>query len=186
MKKNLFVVEKPNNDLFNISQGDNLNISNNRLNNSNINLSNINNFDNSNKYKNKNNNLNGMNNNNKKQIYPKNKETNFLMLDNNIFKNITNTITKINNQILFEHSFINSKTSCYVSFLEEPKIQNTIININSLIENRKGFEEFQISFDWEYYELILILASCKMNNELFEKYNEFIMIYLFNGMSKLN
>jgi hypothetical protein len=108
------------------------------------------------------------------------------MLDNNIFKNITNTITKINNQILFEHSFINSKTSCYVSFLEEPKIQNTIININSLIENRKGFEEFQISFDWEYYELILILASCKMNNELFEKYNEFIMIYLFNGMSKLN
>jgi hypothetical protein len=25
-----------------------------------------------------------------------------------------------------------------------------------------------------------------MNNELFEKYNEFIMIYLFNGMSKLN
>ena len=186
MKKKLFVVEKSNNDLFNNSQDDNNNLFNSRFNNNNLNLSNLLNYDNSNK--NRNNNNNGMIN-NKKQIYQKNKETNVLMLeDNNIFNNIVNTITKfqINNQILFEHSFINSQTSCYVSFLEEPKIQNTIININTLIENRKGFEEFQISFDWEYYELILILASCKMNNELFEKYNEFIMIYLFNGMSKLN
>ena len=186
MKKKLFVVEKSNNDLFNNSQDDNNNLFNSRFNNNNLNLSNLLNYDNSNK--NRNNNNNGMIN-NKKQIYQKNKETNVLMLeDNNIFNNIVNTITKfqINNQILFEHSFINSQTSCYVSFLEEPKIQNTIININTLIENRKGFEEFQLSFDWEYYELILILASCKMNNELFEKYNEFIMIYLFNGMSKLN
>ena len=187
MKKMLFVVEKSNNELFNNSQEDNLNFFNNRPNNKN-NLfpsNNIINYDNSNKNKNNN----GINN-NKKQIYQKIKEGNILMLgDNNIFNNITNnTITKfqINNQILFEHSFINSKTSCYVSFLEEPKIQNTIINITSLIENRRGFDEFQLSFDWEYYELILILASCKMNNELFEKYNEFIMIYLFNGMSKLN
>ena len=186
MKKKLFVVEKSNNDLFNNSQDDNNNLFNSRFNNNNLNLSNLLNYDNTNK--NRNNNNNGIIN-NKKQFYQRNKETNVLMLeDNNIFNNIANTITKfqINNQILFEHSFINSQTSCYVSFLEEPKIQNTIININTLIENRKGFEEFQMSFDWEYYELILILASCKMNNELFEKYNEFIMIYLFNGMSKLN
>ena len=183
MKKNLFVVEKSNNKINNISQEDNLNLQINRSNNSNLAINNQ-------KINNKNNNNNPININNKRPNEQKSRETNVLMLgDNNIFNNIrnTNTITKyqINNQLLFDHSFINQKTSCFVSFLEEPKIQNTIINLNLLIENRKGFEEFQLSFDWEYYELILILASCKMNYEFFEKYNEFIMIYLFDGMSKL-
>ena len=171
MKKNLFIVEKSSNKLNNNSQEDNLPINNQKSNN-------------------KINNNNPININNKKLNEQKSRETNILMLgDSNIFNNIrnTNTITKfqINNQLLFDHSFINQKTSCYVSFLEEPKIQDTIINLNLLIENRKGFEEFQLSFDWEYYELILILASCKMNYEFFEKYNEYIMIYLFDGMSKL-
>ena len=116
---------------------------------------------------------------------------NIIMFDeNSIFNSlrITNTTTKsqLTNQTLFEHSFINEKTSSFILFLEEPKIQNTIINLTFLIDNRKGFEEFQNYFDWEYYELILFLATCKMNNDIFERYNEFIMIYLFNGMEKLN
>jgi Ran GTPase-activating protein (RanGAP) involved in mRNA processing and transport len=116
---------------------------------------------------------------------------NILMFDeNSIFNSlrITNTTTKsqLNNQTLFEHSFINEKTSSFILFLEEPKIQNTLINLTYLIDNRKGFEEFQNFFDWEYYELILFLATCKMNSDIFERYNEFIMIYLFNGMEKLN
>jgi len=116
---------------------------------------------------------------------------NIIMFDeNSIFNSlrITNTTTKsqLTNQTLFEHSFINEKTSSFILFLEEPKIQNTIINLTFLIDNRKGFEEFQNYFDWEYYELILFLATCKMNNDIFDKYNEFIMIYLFNGMEKLN
>jgi hypothetical protein len=116
---------------------------------------------------------------------------NIIMFDeNSIFNSlrITNTTTKsqLANQTLFEHSFINEKTSSFIFFLEEPKIQNTIINLTFLINNRKGFEEFQNYFDWEYYELILFLATCKMNSDIFERYNEFIMIYLFNGMEKLN
>ena len=184
MKKKLFVVEKSNNDLFNNSQEDNPNFVNNRTNNNNNYNNNSNNQRNNNNFQ-----INPIN--TKKSIITKNRDSNILMLgDNNIFNNIrnTNTIAKlqINNQILFEHSFINQQTSCYVSFLEEPLKQNNIINITELIDNRKGFEEFQCSFDWEYYELILILASCKMNYEFFERYNEFIMIYLYNGMSKLN
>ena len=185
MKKMLFVVEKSNNGQYNNSQEDNLNLFINRSSN------NINNINNSNIQKNSNNNNKNNNqiNNSKKQNFKRKEARAFLFGDNNIFNNIrnTNTITKfqLNNQILFEHSFINSKTSDYVLFLEEPKNTSTIININSLIENRKGFEEFQELFDWEYYELILILASCKMNYEFFDLYTEFIMIYLYNGMQKL-
>ena len=187
MKKKLFVVEKSK-EINNISQEDNPNLYNNKSNNNNINNSNNQRSNNNNKKTN----YTPVNNfNTKMQIIPKTKDSNVLMLgDSNIFNNIrnTNTITKlqINNQILFEHSFINPITSSYVSFLEEPLIQDTIINLNYLIENRKGFEEFQDSYDWEYYELILILASCKMNSDFFEKYNEYIMIYLYNGMIKLN
>ena len=180
----LFVVEKSNNGQYNNSQEENL-IINNRSSN------NLNNIINSNFQKNSNQNKNNnpINNTNKKQNNKRKEPKAFLFGDNNIFNNIrnTNTITKfqMNNQILFEHSFINSKTSDYVLFLEEPKVISTIININSLIENRKGFDEFQELFDWEYYELILILASCQMNFEFFDLYNDYIMIYLFNGMQKL-
>ena len=187
MKKKLFVVQK-NSEIYNNTQEDNPNIFNNRSNN------NINNSNNQKSNNNKNNINNPINNNvnGNTKILHKNKDSNILILgdSNNIFNNIrnTNTITKfqINNQLLFEHSFINPKTSLYVSFLEEPLVQSSIINLSDLIENRKGFEEFQENYDWEYYELILILATCKMNYEFFEKYNEFIMIYLYNGMSKLN
>ena len=180
----LFVVEKSNNGQYNNSQEENL-IINNRSSN------NLNNIINSNFQKNSNQNKNNnpINNTNKKQNNKRKEPKAFLFGDNNIFNNIrnTNTITKfqMNNQILFEHSFMNSKTSDYVLFLEEPKVISTIININSLIENRKGFDEFQELFDWEYYELILILASCQMNFEFFDLYNDYIMIYLFNGMQKL-
>ena len=185
MKKKLFVVQKSN-EIYNNSQEDNQNIFNNRSNN------NQNNSNNQKSNNNKNNINYPINNNGNTKILYKNRDTNILLLgdSNNIFNNIrnTNTITKfqINNNLLFEHSFINSKTSQYVSFLEEPLTQSTIINLYDLIENRKGFEEFQENYDWEYYELILILATCKMNYEFFEKFNEFIMIYLYNGMSKMN
>ena len=137
-----------------------------------------------------NNNFNNFNMINKNILICKQREPNILMFDDsNIFNNVinTNTISKsqLSNQILFEHSFINEKTSCFISFLEEPKNQSTIINLSLLIENRKGFEEFQNIFNWELYELILIVACCKMNNDIFEKYNEYIMIYLYNGMEKL-
>ena len=185
MKKKLFVVQKSH-EIYNNSQEDNQNIFNNRSNN------NQNNSNNHKSNNNKNNINYPINNNGNTKILYKNKDTNILFLgdSNNIFNNIrnTNTITKfqINNNLLFEHSFINPKTSQYVSFLEEPLTQSTIINLYDLIENRKGFEEFQENYDWEYYELILILATCKMNYEFFEKFNEFIMIYLYNGMSKMN
>ena len=185
MKKKLFVVQKSN-EIYNNSQEDNQNIFNNRSNN------NQNNSNNHKSNNNKNNINYPINNNGNTKILYKNRDTNILLLgdSNNIFNNIrnTNTITKfqINNNLLFEHSFINPKTSQYVSFLEEPLTQSTIINLYDLIENRKGFEEFQENYDWEYYELILILATCKMNYEFFEKFNEFIMIYLYNGMSKMN
>ena len=140
------------------------------------------------------NNISNVQNSNNNMINNKNLNNfkpNIIMFDeNSIFNSlrITNTTTKsqLANQTLFEHSFINEKTSSFIFFLEEPKIQNTIINLTFLINNRKGFEEFQNYFDWEYYELILFLATCKMNSDIFERYNEFIMIYLFNGMEKLN
>lgn len=155
MKKKLFVVQK-NSEIYNNTQEDNPNIFNNRSNN------NINNSNNQ-KSNNNRNNINNPTNNNvngNTKILHKNKDSNILILgdSNNIFNNIrnTNTITKfqINNQLLFEHSFINPKTSLYVSFLEEPLVQSSIINLSDLIENRKGFEEFQENYDWEYYELI--------------------------------
>ena len=185
MKKKLFVVQK-NREIYNNSQEEIKNIYNNHSNN------NANNSNNQKSNNNKNNINYPINNKGNSKILNKNKDSNILLLgdSSNIFNNIrnTNTITKfqINNQLLFEHSFINPKTSIYVSFLEEPLVQNTIINLNYLIENRRGFEEFQENYDWEYYELILILATCKMNYEFFEKFNEFIMIYLYNGMSKMN
>ena len=185
MKKKLFVVQK-NREIYNNSQEEIKNIYNNHSNN------NANNSNNQKSNNNKNNINYPINNKGNSKILNKNKDSNILLLgdSSNIFNNIrnTNTITKfqINNQLLFEHSFINQKTSLYVSFLEEPLVQNTIINLNYLIENRRGFEEFQENYDWEYYELILILATCKMNYEFFEKFNEFIMIYLYNGMSKMN
>ena len=106
---------------------------------------------------------------------------NILIFDNS--NNVFNSIR--NNQILFEHWFINEKTSQFISYLEEPINCNNIINLTDLIENRKGFEEFVEDFPWEYYELILFIASCKMNSEIFDKYNEYIMIYLYDGMKKL-
>ena len=107
---------------------------------------------------------------------------NILIFDNsnNFFNNIRG------NQILFDHGFINEKTSHFVSFLEEPINSSTRINLTSLIENRKGLEEFVEDYDWEYYELILYIASCKMNSEIFDGYNEYIMIYLYDGMKELN
>ena len=183
MKKMLFVVDKTNNVQNYFSQENNQNLINNKLN------SNINNSkrQKNTDQNNKNNNKNFQN--SKKSNNKKKDQKIFLFGDNNIFNNIrnTNTITKfqINNHILFEHSFINSETSEYVLFLEEPKIQSTIINLNALIENRKGFDEFQELYEWEYYELILILAACKMNYDFFEMFHEYIMIYLYNGMQKL-
>ena len=182
MKKMFFVVDKSKNGHNNYSQENNLNLINNMSNR---------NLNNSNKHKNtnKNNKSNQLFYNSKKQNNKRKEQKIFLFGENSIFSNIrnTNTITKfqINNHILYEHSFINSKTSEYVQFLEEQKLQSTIININSLIENRRGFAEFQELYDWEYYELILILAACKMNYDFFELFNEYIMIYLYNGMQKL-
>ena len=177
-----FVVDKSKNGHNNYSQENNLNLINNMSNH---------NLNNSNKQKNaiQNNKSNQLFYNSKKQNNKRKEQKIFLFGENNIFSNIrnTNTITKfqINSHILYEHSFINSKTSEYVQFLEEQKLQSTIININSLIENRRGFAEFQELYDWEYYELILILAACKMNYDFFELFNEYIMIYLYNGMQKL-
>ena len=182
MKKMFFVVDKSKNGHNNYSQENNLNLINNMSNH---------NLNNSNKQKNaiQNNKSNQLFYNSKKQNNKRKEQKIFLFGENNIFSNIrnTNTITKfqINSHILYEHSFINSKTSEYVQFLEEQKLQSTIININSLIENRRGFAEFQELYDWEYYELILILAACKMNYDFFELFNEYIMIYLYNGMQKL-
>ena len=107
---------------------------------------------------------------------------NILIFDNsnNVFNNIRN------NQILFDHWFINERTSQFISFLEEPISYSNKINLTSLIENRNGLEEFVEEYNWEYYELILYIASCKMNSEIFDRYNEYIMIYLFDGMRKLN
>ena len=115
----------------------------------------------------------------------------FILGDSTLFNNIrnTNTLTKFqyNNNSLFEHSFINYQTLPYLTFLQEPKyLENTIININLLINNRKGLEEFEEDYNWEYYELILILAACIMNSDYFENCHEFIMNNLYNGMSKLN
>ena len=69
--------------------------------------------------------------------------------------------------------------------MEEPIYFSYKINLTALIENRKGFEEFIEEYNWEYYELILYIASCNMISEIFDKYNEYIMIYLYDGMNKL-
>ena len=119
--------------------------------------------------------------NNLNQKYTQNPQ-NILIFDNN--NNVFNSIR--NNQILFDHRFINEKTSGFITFLEEPINLSSKINLTALIENRKGLEEFVEDFNWEYYELILYIASCKMNSEIFDKYNEYIIIYLFDGMKKLN
>ena len=107
---------------------------------------------------------------------------NILIFDNS--NNVFNSIR--NNQILFDHRFIDEKTSQFVSFLEEPINYSNKINLTSLIENRNGLDEFVEDYNWEYYELILFTASCKMYSEIFEKYNEYIISYLFDGMKKLN
>ena len=107
---------------------------------------------------------------------------NILIFDNS--NNVFNSIR--NNQILFDHRFIDEKTSKFVSFLEEPINYSNKINLTSLIENRNGLDEFVEDYNWEYYELILFTASCKMYSEIFEKYNEYIISYLFDGMKKLN
>ena len=119
--------------------------------------------------------------NNQNQKYNQNSQ-NILIFDNN--NNVFNSIR--NNQILFDHRFVNDKTSPFITFLEEPINFSSKINLTALIENRKGLEEFVEDFNWEYYELILYIASCKMNSEIFDKYNEYIIIYLFDGMKKLN
>ena len=105
MKKKLFVVQKSH-EIYNNSQEDNQNIFNNRSNN------NQNNSNNQKSNNNKNNINYPINNNGNTKILYKNRDTNILLLgdSNNIFNNIrnTNTITKfqINNNLLFEHSFI--------------------------------------------------------------------------------
>ena len=103
-----------------------------------------------------------------------------------LFEGCNNGFNSIrDNQMFFRHFFINEKTSYFVSFLEEPINCNNEINLTALIENRKGLEEFVEDYNWEYYELILYIASCNMISEIFDKYNEYIMIYLYDGMSKL-
>ena len=95
-------------------------------------------------------------------LFEENKENN---LFNRIRNMTTSSTSQINHNILFENSFINAKTSCYVTYFEELREQSNIINLKELIDNRKGFEEFIENYDWEYYELILILeigrASCR-------------------------
>ena len=115
-------------------------------------------------------------------LFEENKENN---LFNRIRNMTTSSTSQINHNILFENSFINAKTSCYVTYFEELREQSNIINLKELIDNRKGFEEFIENYDWEYYELILILAAYKMNNDCFDINNSFIMSYLFDGMTKL-
>ena len=157
------------------------NLSNNNYSNNKYNV--LNNISQSNLFNN-NMNMNNLNLENK-NIYNNNRQREqsnlFFKESNNLFNCIRNT-----NSLLFDHSFINEKTLEYISFLEEAKKLNTVINLFQLIENRKGFEEFQLNYDWEYYELILMLATGKMYGEIFEKYNEFILNYLYNGMEKLN
>ena len=179
--KVMFHVDKPNNNNENKTNRDNNNNldinqlynkssliqpNNNNNNNTNLNL----------QLKNSKSSINFQN-----QKYLQNPQ-NILIFDNsnNVFNNIRN------NQILFEHWFINDKTSQFVSYLEEPINCSSIINLTSLIENRKGLEEFLEDYSWEYYELILFITSSKMFSEIFDKYNEYIMIYLFDGMKKLN
>ena len=70
--------------------------------------------------------------------------------------------------------------------MEEPINYSNKINLTSLIENRNGLDEFVEDYNWEYYELILFIASCKMNSDIFDKYNEYIISYLFDGLKKLN
>ena len=173
-KKQLFVVKKNQNQLNEIKPYSNI---------SNPNLRQI---SNTKLYNNIDNNKNNLNENPLKDtkilILEENKENS---LFNTIRNTTTSTTSLINQNILFENSFINAKTSCYITYFEEHKKQSNVINLTTLIENRKGFEEFIEIYDWEYYELILILAAYKMNSEYFDINNSFIMSYLFDGMLKL-
>ena len=209
-KKVLFHVDKSNiNNQNVINNTSNMNIANN-INNIN-NLSNFNNINNINQENNKenktnidlfksqisllkepqlNNIINNSNNQlinftqginpNSKILFQNPQKIFLLERNNNVFNSIRN------NQNLFVHSFLNEKVSHFISFLEEPINNSFVVNLTSLIENRKGFEEFVEEFDWEYYGLILYIATCKMNSDIFDKYNEYIMIYLYDGMKKLN
>ena len=185
--KKMFHVDKPNNNNDNKSNLENNNInksSKNILNNNNSNYNN--NLNNNNNIINYNTNLNlelkkskSSLNQNQKYLFP---NQNILFFDkgSNVFNSIRD------NQTSFYHLFIDDKTSHFINYLEEPIYFSYKINLTTLIENRKGFEEFIEEYNWEYYELILYIASCKMNSEIFDKYNEYIMIYLYDGMKKLN
>ena len=163
---NGFKTNKDNKNNLEISQITRKNSDNINLNNNNINLNN--NIKNSkSSYLRKNSNQNPQN---------------ILIFDNS--NNLFNSIR--NNQRLFDHRFIDEKTSKFVSFLEEPYNLSNKINLTSLIENRNGLDEFVEDYNWEYYELILFTASCKMNSDIFDKYNEYIISYLFDGLKKLN
>ena len=52
------------------------------------------------------------------------------------------------------------------------RIKKVIIDINIFSKENDAKKKI--------YELILYIASCKMNSEIFDKYNEYIMIYLFD------
>ena len=189
--KIMFHVDKPNNN-------NNENKTNKENNNNNITKSSKNLLNNNNNINNNinNNNINNNNNNanlnmeikkskssiNQNQKYLFQNQQNIFLLDkgSNVFNSIRD------NQTSFYHFFINDNTSQFINYLEEPINCSYKINLTALIENRKGFEEFIEENNWEYYELILYVASCKMNSEIFDKYNEYIMIYLYDGMKKLN
>ena len=192
--KIMFHVDKPNNN--NNENKANKENNNNNITKSSKNLLNNNNNNNNNINNNNNNNNNNINNNanlnmeikkskssiNQNQKYLFQNQQNIFLLDkgSNVFNSIRD------NQTSFYHFFINDNTSQFINYLEEPINCSYKINLTALIENRKGLEEFIEDNNWEYYELILYVASCKMNSEIFDKYNEYIMIYLYDGMKKLN
>ena len=187
--KIMFHVDKPNNNNENKTNKEN----NNNINKSSKNLFNNNNTNNNN-INNNNININPNTNNlnlelkkskssitqNQKYLFQNQQSILFFDKGSNVFNSIRD------NQTSFYHFFINDKTSQFINYLEEPINSSYRINLTALIENRKGLEEFIEEYNWEYYELILYVASCKMNSEIFDKYNEYIMIYLYDGMKKLN
>ena len=187
--KIMFHVDKPNNNNENKTNKEN----NNNINKSSKNLF-INNNTNNNNINNNNININPNTNNlnlelkkskssitqNQKYLFQNQQSILFFDKGSNVFNSIRD------NQTSFYHFFINDKTSQFINYLEEPINSSYRINLTALIENRKGLEEFIEEYNWEYYELILYVASCKMNSEIFDKYNEYIMIYLYDGMKKLN
>ena len=187
--KIMFHVDKLNNNNENKTNKEN----NNNINKSSKNLFNNNNTNNNN-INNNNININPNTNNlnlelkkskssitqNQKYLFQNQQSILFFDKGSNVFNSIRD------NQTSFYHFFINDKTSQFINYLEEPINSSYRINLTALIENRKGLEEFIEEYNWEYYELILYVASCKMNSEIFDKYNEYIMIYLYDGMKKLN